>query len=271
MQTLNLTNIEKSEISYEIFHFPDGEAHIKLDVIDRKEDVNVICRITNAEELFILMQVGDILNRQGVKWFLTIYYLMSMRMDRVISFNEAFSLKVVTNMINSLRPCAIKVVHPHSSRTLELLKCYVEGTFHPNYKDFESDIQLCYPDKGAMERYNSSYKSKYPVLIGEKVRNLSTGKIESIIIKNPEDYKHLPVMVVDDLCDAGGTFLGIAKALKRIDSNINLSISVVHMVNREGIKNLSKVYNKVYFTNTYKDWDNLPENCIMQVVYDQPS
>ena len=263
MQTLNLTNIEKSDIKYEIFHFPDGEVHIKLDVIDRKNEVNVICRITNAEELFILMQVGDILNRQSVKWFLTIYYLMSMRMDRVITFNESFSLKVVTDMINSLHPCLIKVIHPHSERTIELLNCFVECSLHPNYKDFEGDVQLCYPDKGAMERYSESYRSNYPVLIGEKIRNLNTGKIESIVIKNPEDYKHLPVMVIDDLCDAGGTFLGINKAIKEIDDKAKVSISIIHMVNERGIDNLSRTFDYVYFTNSYKNWNNLPDNCIM--------
>jgi len=33
------------------------------------------------------------------------------------------------------------------------------------------------------------------------------------------------------------------------------------MVNKVGIDNLSKIYHQVYFTNSYKDWDNLPKNC----------
>ena len=261
MQSLNLIRPEISDISYEVFHFPDGEVHIKLCEINRKEETIVLCRITNAEDLFILMQVGDILNRQGVKWYLTIYYLMSMRMDRVINFNESFSLKVVTGIINSLHPNGVKVVHPHSERTLELLKAYSEGSYHPNYLQF-INYQLCYPDKGAMQRYGQQYTNDYPVLIGEKVRNLETGKIEKIIIKNPQarDYT-VPIMVVDDLCDAGGTFIGIYNAIKEIDSEAKVSISVVHMVNRKGIENLSKYYDKVIFTNSYKDWDNLPNNC----------
>lgn len=263
MQKLNLVRPEISDISYNIIRFPDGEVHIKLGEINRKEDIEVHCRITNAEDLFVLMQVGDILNRQAVKWYLTIYYLMSMRMDRVITFDESFSLKVVTDMINSLHPCEIKVAHPHSIRTLELLHCYAEYYELPDCSGFMLNTQLCYPDKGAMERYSTYYENGNSILLGEKVRNLTTGKIESIVIKNPEDYKHLPVMVVDDLCDAGGTFCGIAEALKGIDKDINLSITVFHMVNRKGIENLSRVYNNVYFTNSYKDWDNLPENCKM--------
>ena len=39
-------------------------------------------------------------------------------------------------------------------------------------------------------------------------------------------------------------------------------IFVTHMVNRKGIENLAKTFNKVYFTNSYRTWDNLPDNVI---------
>jgi ribose-phosphate pyrophosphokinase len=104
-------------------------------------------------------------------------------------------------------------------------------------------------------------KNKYPILLGKKVRNAETGNIDLIQINNPEDYQKLPVMVVDDLCDGGGTFVGIANCIKQIDKNADISISVIHMVNSKGIVNLSQNYNKVYFTNTYKDWTDLPSNC----------
>ena len=35
------------------------------------------------------------------------------------------------------------------------------------------------------------------------------------------------------------------------------------MVNPKGIENLSKNFNHVWFTNSYKDWENLPENVTM--------
>lgn len=33
------------------------------------------------------------------------------------------------------------------------------------------------------------------------------------------------------------------------------------MVSPNGIKNLSENYDEVYFTNSYKDWTDLPSNC----------
>ena len=73
---------------YRVIQFPDGEPHIILENIDRKDDLSVTCRVCNPTDLFILMQVGDILNRQGVSFILHITYLMSMRMDRVMSYDE---------------------------------------------------------------------------------------------------------------------------------------------------------------------------------------
>lgn len=59
----------------------------------------------------------------------------------------------------------------------------------------------------------------------------------------------------------GGTFCGIAEAFEKLGiSKDRLNISVIHMVNAKGIENLSKHFNYVWFTNSYKDWDNLPDN-----------
>ena len=249
MQILNLTNPDRSDVRWEKICFPDGEVQIRLGEFSRK---------------------ADILNRHEVMWSLQIYYLMSMRMDRVIDFNTPFTLKVVGGVIRSLGAVSVSVCEPHSNRTAKEVGSHVMDTIqaHAHFsKDFFNDkIQLCFPDEGANLRYRCKFYldvSKTPVLIGEKKRNIETGKIEKIYIKNPEDYKGLPVMVVDDLCDAGGTFLGIAKSIREIDKDAKLSISVVHMVNRKGIENLSSAYDQVYFTNTYRDWNFLPDNCNM--------
>lgn len=44
-----------------------GEPHIVLKEINRKDDVAVVCRVANPTDLFILMQVGDILNENYKK------------------------------------------------------------------------------------------------------------------------------------------------------------------------------------------------------------
>ena len=103
MKVLNLVHKENSDIDYSIFKFPDGEVQISLGEFSHKEDyINVKCRITNAEELFIICQVCDILSRHEVCYALDIYYLMSMRMDRVMNFNRPFTLKIVMDILLEL-------------------------------------------------------------------------------------------------------------------------------------------------------------------------
>ena len=114
MQKLNLVHLEDSDIKYSISRFPDGEVQISLEKFSHKEQVSVECRITNAEDLFILMQVLDILDRHEVLYRLHIYYLMGMRMDRIMDFNRPFTLKIVLNSLKNCNADVIEILEPHS-------------------------------------------------------------------------------------------------------------------------------------------------------------
>ena len=118
------------------------------------------------------------------------------------------------------------------------------------------------PDAGAKERYDFQYVGT--ALTCSKVRDLTTGKILEIKIDNSEAISDKPLLILDDLCDGGDTFCGIAKAFNSLGiSKERLNIAVTHMVNPKGIKNLSENFNHVWFTNSYEDWENLPENVTM--------
>lgn len=263
MQILNLINKEKSDIDYSISRFPDGEVQITLGEFSHKDEINVKCRITSAEELFILMQVSDILKRHGMKFSISIYYLMSMRMDRVMSFDRPYTLNIVVNVLDNLGAYRIYLFCPHSSTALDLFRYTSVAQINPDGLDnmvdtIFNDYQIVLPDAGAVERTAGDIPED--VVIGEKVRNITTGKIESIKIKNPEVIDGRPLLIIDDLCDGGGTFVWLAQTIREIDSKADINIVVCHMVNFKGIENLSKNFNRVWFTNSYKTWENLPNN-----------
>ena len=65
MQTIDFIN----QKGYKVITFPDGEVHLELDELDRKDEVEVKCRVTNGNDLFLLMQLSDILKRQCIKLF----------------------------------------------------------------------------------------------------------------------------------------------------------------------------------------------------------
>ena len=256
MQILNFIKPEQSDIKYHIIHFPDGEPHIVLEEINRKESVMVICRISNPTDLFIATQIGSILNRQGVPYSFDIKYLMSMRMDRVISFNEAYSLNIVMKMLKMFNPINIKVLEPHNFSAI----LANGGMGYPSHKPDFSKYLVVFPDKGAYMRYRALYDK---AVICSKVRDVSTGELKGFSIENPEileECPNKPLMVIDDLCDGGGTFVGIAELLKEKCPDRPKSIFVTHAVNPNGIDNMRWHYNNVYITNSYRDWAGYPEN-----------
>lgn len=267
MQKLNLVHLEDSDIKYSISRFPDGEVQISLKEFSHKEQVLVECRITNAEDLFILMQVLDILDRHEVLYRLHIYYLMGMRMDRIMDFNRPFTLKIVLNSLKNCNADVIEILEPHSDVYYDFrfggkfTELYIENS--PSNTVW-NDFQMVLPDAGAKERYDFQYQYNKTALTCSKVRDLTTGKILEIKIDNPEVISDKPLLILDDLCDGGGTFCGIAKAFNTLGiPKERLNIAVTHMVNSKGIENLSNNFNKVWFTNSYKDWDNLPKNVTM--------
>lgn len=265
MQQLNLVHLEDSDIKYSISKFPDGEVQISLGEFSHKEQIQVKCRITNAEEFFILMQILDILDRHEVLYKVHIYYLMGMRMDRVMDFNRPFTLKIILNSLKNCNADTIEILEPHSD-------VYYDFRFGGKFTDLYVEnspsntvwngFQIVLPDAGAKERYEFSYDKT--VLTCSKVRDLTTGKILEIKVDNPEAITDKPLLILDDLCDGGGTFCGIAKVFNALNiPKERLNIAITHMVNPKGIKNLSENFNHVWFTNSYKDWENLPENVTM--------
>jgi nicotinamide phosphoribosyltransferase len=143
--------------------------------------------------------------------------------------------------------------------------CQVNGEGREIFKDpmpdFEGYLRV-YPDKGALQRYGGDPNSD---VICSKVRDPKTGQLSGFKIENPEVIEknvNLPFVVIDDLCDGGGTFKGIAQLLGFHYPDRERTIYVTHMVNPKGITTLSENYKEVYFTNSYKDWNNeiLPNN-----------
>lgn len=264
MQIINLINKDKGDIVYDIINFSDGEKHIKfITEVNRKDSVKVICRITSMDELFILMQVGDILNRMEVEWALVITYLMGMRMDRVMSFNEAFSLKIVAKTINDMHPDAVFVVEPHSDRTLKLINNSTPLMNHfteAAMTDPEHNYMIVFPDAGAKLRYGEALENKVPMMTCHKKRDPATGKLSGFGIDNPEVLNEYPecnaFFVIDDLCDGGGTFCGIADQLKELRPDFHRTLAITHAVAARGIYKVMDYYNDLFITNSYADWGN---------------
>lgn len=274
MKNINLIHTEQSDVGLSKSTFPDGEIQVKfIEEIDCREEYKVACRIVSPADLFILQQVSDILRRHEVRFSIYIYYLMGMRMDRVMSFLRPFTLKIVAGIVDGLGAESVTVYAPHSIvsekmfRKTRFKQESMKGLIYSGILSKENYL-LVFPDKGAYSRYRNEFSFDYTRC--EKVRNPETGKIESIeFLDKNKIVSSTKALVIDDLLDGGGTFVGLAEKAKEINPEIELSLYTDHAVNREGLLKVSKHYDKVYTTNSFSDWVGLPENVkIIDVIRD---
>ena len=280
---LHLTDKERSDIDYNIIHFPDGEVQldIKDNLVNFKNRIVVVTRICNANDLFILLQAQDILERHCIDYEIVITYLMTQRSDRLFSFGRPFSLNIVMKL---LKGTCVYILEPHNFDAI--LRCAATDVDSLDYDSrvikYEREAEqgttaILYPDAGAKERYEPVYQRPPEMyLVGEKVRDVSTGNIIDYNIKQfdgcepvlPDTVKK--IVIVDDLCDGGRTFITALEKLKKIAKpGVKICLDIVHAVQEQGLRNVCGAFDEVVVTNSYADWNklNIP-NLIVHDVQD---
>ena len=193
------------------------------------EDVYIKWDYENDAELFALICI-----RRYAEQFYPNYIELEMpycphaRMDRIKDGGDLFTLKYFAEIINSLNFDKVFVLDAHSNVSLALIdrvkNCspapFIEKAISNigqtiTIKENEgstSSLIAFYPDEGAMKRYSDD--TKLPYAFGIKKRDWATGQIEGLTIQNQELVKDKDVLIIDDICSRGGTFLHAARALK---------------------------------------------------------
>lgn len=193
----------------------------------------------HESEFMHLAQLKMLLDSMSTDYMnLYLPYLPYGRQDKSITNTTTFALVAFAGLLNSLRFDEVVITDPHSSRALNLIHNsraqYPVGTLADALYVTKNNI-VCYPDKGALDKYTNTYSYKY--ISGEKYRNQQTGEITGYeLLGNPYG---LSVMIVDDICDGGATFIMLSKALLKAGAKeVNLFVS--HGLFTKGTKELVK-------------------------------
>lgn len=244
-------------IDFEAFTFSGGEPHIKIKEVVQGE-VTITQRITSFNDLGIILLATDALRRMNVKEInLFIPYFSAARQDRVMVAGEPLSVKVYADIINSQNYKKVTVFDPHSEVASALLNNVEVIDNHEHVREclatINEDIVLISPDGGALKKIYklSAYLGGIEVIECSKKRDVKTGKLSGFTVY-ADDLKGKTGVVVDDICDGGGTFLGLGKALQ--EKNVgDLHLIVSHGIFNKGFEALESIYKTIFTTNSFRD------------------
>lgn len=242
-------NEQSHPIPVSFFQFSGGEEHIKIDM-DRivKGEINHIkieAQIISSQVMMQLLLLNDALHRtqkltpNTIK-VLSIGYMPGARQDRVCEPGEALSLAVYASLINSIRADKVIIQDPHSDVTTALINNIQVVTQDEivseklgNYLKQQA-MSLISPDAGALKKiYATAKKLELPVIEASKKRDTKTGQIISTSV-DTQNVLPEKVIIIDDICDGGRTFIELAKVLKN-NGVKSISLYVTHGIFSQGV------------------------------------
>jgi ribose-phosphate pyrophosphokinase len=122
-----------------------------------------------------------------------------------------------------------------------------------NKKNGTDDYWLISPDAGALKKIHKVAQFVNAPRVAEcmKMRDVKTGNLSSF--KTIEsDFEGKTCFIVDDICDGGGTFIGLAALLKSHNAG-KIMLIVSHGIFSKGFE--LALIDAIYTTNSFKDFD----------------
>ena len=249
------------EIAFESFVFSGGEPHIRIQAFDTTKAVHLTHRIRSFNDLGLLVIAVDALKRMKVNSIhLILPYFPAARQDRIMTQGESLTVKVVADIINNLSLSSITIFDPHSDVTPALLDHCTEIS---NYafitavlKSLPNDFILVSPDAGAAKKVHklARHLGKSEILECSKKRDVKTGALSEFVVPS-QQLEGNPCLIVDDICDAGGTFLGLGEALKKKGAG-ELYLAVSHGIFSKGLDHLTEMFKMIFTTDSFRTMDN---------------
>lgn len=254
------------DLAVKTFTFPDGQPHVKLETheIDFRS-ATIETAIRSSDELLQTVLVSEVLRRQGYSEInLDIRYLLGARMDRPIGQNEPFTLNCVARILNSCGFSKVRILDAHSEEATRLIRNSENVLPYMVAEQVFATLPDAWPvrpDKGAGNRVgkltNVCRPANRAIIRCEKSRNSETGKLSGFSVNDPSWVSTCKeVVIIDDICDGGGTFVGLAKELRKAGAQ-KVYLYVTHGIFSKGLP--LEGIDHIYTTDSYYSYVYGPE------------
>lgn len=200
-------------------NFPNGERIYELPHITEDEGIIFVLKYEGDADLFALFVYATLCTNPKM---LYLPYLPYGRADRKVD-TKLPTIEAIVKLLNMCDFKYIVIQEPHNPNAiLPFLNAQImTGSVTAHWDKIiaqHSITHLCFPDKGSAER-NKEFIEKYytdlEIIEIEKKRNPITGAIESMQLVENIDLTNAKVLIVDDICSKGGTFIGAGNLLRQ--------------------------------------------------------
>lgn len=258
------------EIPLRRLKFPGGEEHLAIlhrpdvPIATTTSRVRITAHLDSSAEVMALLLLTDALRRTlpRPEIHLNLPYVPYARQDRVANHGEPLSIKVFCDLINAQGYASVYITDPHSDVTGALLdRVLINPSLHEvtTVIDRTAPAALVCPDAGARKKLHAVSRRfpDLPVIFADKLRDTRTGFITGTTVAMPTTpisaSPDAPLLVIDDICDGGRTFIELAKALRAQGCPNPLHLYVTHGIFSQGLAPLLEHYAVIHTT---RDWTN---------------
>lgn len=241
-----------------IFKFSGGEYQVKIrDIKLPIPHGDVIITMWNLSgDIMPLSLVVDAIKRHFGKnitsMTLTLPYLPYARQDRVMSAGESLAVKVFADHLNQLGFDSVLIDDCHSDVGMAVI-----NNVSPLPSSTSSIVgtgfdALVAPDAGALKKTIKLAKELgiKEVIRADKIRDVESGEITGTEVFGEVTGKNL--LISDDICDGGRTFIELAKVLKERGA-ANIHLHVTHGIFSKGKSVFDGLIDKVTSTYDYEE------------------
>lgn len=249
----------------EVKFFPNRELYVETLFLSKEDPAAShtigLCFQGNDDIIALLLLKGQMDDMGFSRVILNLPFFPYSTMDHVDSpQTRPLSLRYIANLVNSMGFERVKVMEPHSTVLAPLVaRLDVENMTLPLMEkaivDLAPDMYpvICFPDMGAMKRYEPLVDGKYPILSFNKKRNFNDGVIcgTRCIDEMPNLGENHVCIITDDLCRSGYTFTLCADLLKKAGAGyVILCVTHMEMGAFNGVLKDDSPVDFVYATNS---------------------
>lgn len=284
MSNLIYLMVNNEKVKVDTLQFSDGALRISVDhehmmallddskintiryVVTPQQNVNDVIMTMHLTHSTVKRHVQML---QAVEHILHFTYLPYARADRKFSEGEPDS---PLEQFMELLPDFDRIVvdDPHNEQALldaggwddleiisqeNILRMVIQST--PRLRELK-DFVLIAPDKGSVKKINNvlemfQQSKVFPtVVLADKIRDPETGNITKLSLP-PVDLSGQTCLIVDDIVDGGGTFIGLAKLLKQNHNADTVILYATHGIFSKGLAPFITWIDEIYCNHIVGD------------------